>query len=46
MELLFNAPTLRSFQFAFDFAPHDAKEAAEVMQIIRTIKEAVVPKRV
>ena len=45
MELLFNGPTLRSFPFVFDFAPHDAEEAAEVMQIIRVMKEAIVPKK-
>ncbi len=45
MELLFNGPTLRSFPFVFDFAPHDAEEASEVMQIIRVIKEAIVPKK-
>ena len=45
MELLFNGPTLRSFPFVFDFAPHDSDEAAEVMQIIRVMKEAIVPKK-
>jgi hypothetical protein len=45
MELLFNGPTLRSFPFVFDFAPHDEFEAAEVMQIIRVMKEAIVPKK-
>ena len=45
MELLFNAPTLRSFQFVYDFAPHDPEEASEVMQIIRVMKEAIVPKK-
>ena len=45
MELLFNGPTLRSFPFVFDFAPHDAEEASEVMQIIRVMKEAIVPKK-
>ena len=45
MELLFNGPTLRSFPFVFDFAPHDVEEAAEVMQIIRIMKEAIVPKK-
>ena len=45
MELLFNAPTLRSFQFVYDFAPHDPDEADEVMRIIRVMKEAIVPKK-
>ena len=45
MELLFNGPTLRSFPFVFDFAPHDPEEAAEVRDIIRVIKEAIVPKK-
>ena len=45
MELLFNAPTLRSFQFVYDFAPHDPEEADEVMKIIRVMKEAIVPKK-
>jgi len=45
MELLFNGPTLRSFPFVFDFAPHDVEEAEEVMKIIRIMKEAIVPKK-
>ncbi len=45
MELLFNGPTLRSFPFVFDFAPHDVEEAEEVMKIIRVMKEAIVPKK-
>ena len=45
MELLFNGPTLRSFPFVFDFAPHNVEEAEEVMKIIRIMKEAIVPKK-
>jgi hypothetical protein len=44
MELLFDAPTLRSFPFVFDFTPRNRDEGQMVMKIIRTIKQAIVPK--
>jgi hypothetical protein len=44
MELLFNGPTLRQFNFDFQFAPRSDKEAREIKEIIRTIKIASAPK--
>ena len=44
MELLFDGPTLRSFPFVFDFTPRNRDEGQMVMKIIRTIKQAIVPK--
>lgn len=39
MELLFQGPTLRPFQFAFRMTPRDDKEAKQVKSIIRAFKE-------
>ena len=44
MELLFNGPTLRQFQFSFQFVPRNEKEGQEIKEIIRTIKIASTPK--
>lgn len=44
MELLFNAPTLRQFQFNFQFVPRNQKEGQEVKEIIREIKIGSTPK--
>lgn len=44
MELLFNAPTLRQFQFNFQFVPRNQKEGQEVKEIIRAIKIGSTPK--
>lgn len=44
MELLFDGPSLRSFPFVFDFTPRNREEGQMVMKIIRTIKQAIVPK--
>lgn len=44
LELLFSGVTLRSFPFIFDFAPRDPDEAEEVMNIIRTFKQSMVPR--
>ena len=45
LELLFNNVTLRSFPFAFDFAPRNKDEANEVALIIRTIKQGMMPRK-
>ena len=45
LELLFNNVTLRSFPFAFDFAPRNPDEANEVALIIRTIKRGMMPRK-
>ena len=38
LELLYDAPTLREFNFQFNFTPRDPEEAAEIRRIIRTFK--------
>ena len=45
VELLFNSPQLRSFQFQFNLSPRNAFEAQTVKQIIRTFKQASAPRR-
>lgn len=40
MELLFQGPTLRPFQFTFRMTPRDEDEANQIRSIIRTFKEA------
>ena len=44
-ELLFNGVNLRSFNFSIPLAPRDKDESEEVMNIIRTFKESMVPKK-
>ena len=44
-ELLFGAPSLRSFSFQFTFYPRSAPEATVVRKIIRTFKQAMSVKR-
>jgi hypothetical protein len=44
MELLFKGVQLRSFNFSFNMAPRDEKEAAAVKNIIRTFKKSMAPK--
>lgn len=39
LELLFNGVTLRSFSFDFDLVPRSDKEARQVREIIRTMKQ-------
>lgn len=39
LELLFNGPALRTFQFTLRFTPRSARESKRVRQIIRTLKE-------
>ena len=45
VELLFNSPQLRSFNFTFNLSPRNPKEAQTVKQIIRTFKQASAPRR-
>lgn len=41
LELLFNAPTLRPFNFMFRLSPRDEDEATEVRKIIRFFKKGM-----
>lgn len=43
MEMLFNNPTIRGFNFSFKFTPRNEKEATEVKNIIRTFKQNMAP---
>lgn len=43
LELLFNGPKLRTFQYNFRFTPRDDKEAREIRQIIRVFKRNLAP---
>jgi len=45
VELLFNAPKLRTFQFNFNLSPRNSKEAQTVKQIIRLFKQGSAPRR-
>ena len=45
MELLFNNPALRQFNFSWKLAPRSADEAKEVIQIIRFFKQGMAPIR-
>ena len=45
MELLFSGPQLRTFVFAFQFAPNDTKEAGVVRKIQRWFKQGMLPIR-
>ncbi len=45
MELLFSGPQLRTFVFAFQFAPNDTREAAVVRKIQRWFKQGMLPVR-
>ena len=44
VEMLFNSVNIRTFNFAFNFVPRTKKEAKNVKDIIRCIKEANAPK--
>lgn len=44
-ELLFNGVNLRSFNFSFPLAPRNKEESEDIMDIIRTFKENMVPKK-
>ena len=45
LELLFDKPTLRGFQFSFDLVPRSKNEAEEVVKIIRFFKQGMSPIR-
>ena len=45
LELLFGGPQLRTFSFAFDFAPNSDKEADVVRKIQRWFKQGMLPSR-
>jgi len=45
LELLFNAPTLRPFQFQFRLSPRNSSEAKKVAKIIRFFKQGSAPIR-
>ena len=45
MEMLFNGPRLRTFNFQFDFTPRFDKEAQEIRRIISTLKYNMAPRR-
>ena len=45
LELLFDKPVLRGFQFSFDLVPRSKQEALEVVRIIRFFKQGMAPIR-
>ena len=45
LELLFNGPTLRSFNFNFQFRPRSENEAKVIRKIIRSLKKDSAPVR-
>ena len=45
LELLFNSPTLREFQFAWKMTPRDALEAQRVRNIIRFFKQGMAARK-
>ena len=45
MELLFTAPSIRNFSFAFTLAPRSREEAKTVIKIIRFFKQGMAPIR-
>ena len=45
LELLFNAPSLRSFNYTYRFTPREEDEAQEVKRIIKFFKKQMAPKR-
>ena len=45
MELLFNNPTLRQFNFTWKLAPRSRQEAQDVIRILRFFKQGMVPIR-
>jgi len=44
MELLFNGPSLRNFNFSFKMTPRSAEEGEEIKTIIRFFKRGMAPK--
>ena len=45
LELLFDKPTLRGFEFTFDLVPRSKNEAEEIVKIIRFFKQGMSPIR-
>lgn len=45
MELLFNAPTLREFQFSWRMSPRSRNEAKEIRRIIRFFKQGMAARK-
>jgi len=45
LELLFEGPQLRSFNYNFKFTPRDQDEANEIRKIIKFFKKAIAPQR-
>ena len=45
LELLFNGPNLRTFQYNYNFTPREPAEAANIKNIIRFFKQNMAPKR-
>lgn len=45
LELLFNGPKLRAFQFAYRMNPRSIEEAIQVRKIIKSLKKSMAPKR-
>ena len=45
LELLFNGPKLRTFSFAFEFAPNGLEDAIAVRRVMRFFKEGMSPNR-
>jgi len=45
LEVLFNGPQLRTFNYNYRFTPREPKEADKVRQIIRFFKKSMAPKR-
>ena len=45
LELLFNGPNLRTFQYSFNFIPREPAEARNIRNIIRFFKQNMAPKR-
>ncbi len=45
VELLFNSPKLREFNFTFNLSPRNPNEAQTIRQIIRTFKQSSAPRR-
>lgn len=43
LEMLFNGPRLRTFNFTFDMTPRFKEEAIEIKRIIRTLKKYMAP---
>ena len=45
LEVLFNGPQLRTFNYNYRFTPREPKEADKIKQIIRFFKKTMAPKR-